>query len=63
MATRRIFSLPGADCHGMTRTVNRVRPFDDAAKEILRRQIHQVAEFCGAQVITYALLAGTAKAA
>ena len=56
MATRRIFSNPGAVYHCMTRTVNRERLFDDTAKEILRRQIHQVAEFCDVQVITYALM-------
>ena len=56
METRRIFSVPGSVYHCMTRTVNRERLFDDTAKEILRRQIHQVAEFCGVQVITYALM-------
>ena len=56
MATRRIFSTPGAVYHCMTRTVNRERLFDDTTKEILRRQIHQVSEFCGVQVITYALM-------
>ncbi len=34
MPTKRIFSAPGAVYHGMTRTVNLERLFDDTAKEI-----------------------------
>jgi putative transposase len=42
--------------HCMTRTVNGERLFSDAAKEVLRRQLWLVAEFCGVQVITHAIL-------
>lgn len=56
MATRRIFAGPGAVYHCMTRTVNREKLFDDAAKEMLRRHIHQVAAFCGVEVITFAIM-------
>jgi putative transposase len=41
----------------MTRTVNGERLFNDTAKEVLRKQIWLVAEFCGIQVVTYAILA------
>jgi len=40
----------------MTRTVNGERLFNDGAKEVLRKQIWLVAEFCGVQVVTYAIL-------
>ena len=40
----------------MTRTVNGERLFDDTAKEVLRKQIWLVAEFCGVQIVTYAIL-------
>ena len=43
--------------HCMTRTVNKERLFDDPAREILRRQLWLVAEYCGVQVLTYAILA------
>jgi REP element-mobilizing transposase RayT len=36
--------------------VNRERLFDPAAREILRRQLWQVADYCGVQVLTYAVL-------
>ena len=42
--------------HCMSKTVNGERLFDDIAKEILRRQLWLVAEFCGVQIITYAIL-------
>jgi putative transposase len=42
--------------HCITRTVNGERLFDDVAKEILRRQLWQVADYCGVQIITYAIL-------
>jgi REP element-mobilizing transposase RayT len=42
--------------HCVTRAVNRERLFDPAAREILRRQIWLVADFCGVQVVTYAIL-------
>ncbi len=42
--------------HCMTRTVNGERLIDDAAKEILRKHLSQVAAYCGVQVLTYAIL-------
>jgi putative transposase len=42
--------------HCMSRTVNGERLFDDVAKEILRRQFWQVAEYCGVEIVTYAIL-------
>ncbi len=40
----------------MTRTVNGAFLFDDHAKDTLRRQIWQIADFCGVNVLTYAIL-------
>jgi REP element-mobilizing transposase RayT len=42
--------------HVMTRTVNGERLLDDVAKEMLRRQLWKVADFCGVQVLTFALM-------
>jgi putative transposase len=42
--------------HCMSRTVNGERLFDGVAREILRRQLWQVAEYCGVEVVTYAIL-------
>ena len=42
--------------HCMSRTVNGERLLDDAAKEILRKQLWQVADYCGVQVLTYAIM-------
>jgi len=42
--------------HCMTKTVNGERLFNDTGKEILRRQLWLVAEFCGVQILTYAIL-------
>jgi putative transposase len=42
--------------HCITRTVNGERLFDDTAREVLRKQLWQVADFCGVQIITYAIL-------
>ena len=42
--------------HCMTRVVNKERLFDDPAREILRRQIWLLAEYCGVEVLTYAIL-------
>ncbi len=53
---RRLLAGPGAIYHCITRTVNGDRLFDDAAKEMLRRQLHQTVEFCGVELITYALM-------
>jgi REP element-mobilizing transposase RayT len=45
-----------ATYHCMTRVVNKERLFDDTAREILRRQLWVVAEYCGVEVLTYAIL-------
>jgi putative transposase len=42
--------------HCMSRTVNGERLFDPIAREILRRQLWQVAEYCGVEIVTYAIL-------
>ena len=42
--------------HVMTRTVNGERLLDDPAKEVLRKQLWQIADYCGVQIITYAIL-------
>jgi hypothetical protein len=42
--------------HCMTRTVNGERLLDDPAKEILRKHIWQVADYCGLQILTYTIL-------
>ena len=42
--------------HCISRTVNGEWLFDDAAKEILRRQVWQVADYCGVQIVTYAIM-------
>ena len=42
--------------HVMSRTVNGERLLDDVAKEVLRKQIWQIADYCGVQVITYAIM-------
>jgi hypothetical protein len=36
--------------------VNGERLFDDVAKEMLRKQLWQAAEFCGVRILTYAIL-------
>lgn len=42
--------------HCMSRTVNGERLLDDVAKEVLRKQMWQIADYCGVQVITYAIM-------
>ena len=42
--------------HCISRTVNRERLFDARAREILRRQIWLLADYCGVEVVTYAVL-------
>ena len=42
--------------HCVTRTVNGEMLFDDPAKEVLRKQIWQVADYCGVEIITYTIL-------
>jgi REP element-mobilizing transposase RayT len=43
--------------HCMTRTVNGAFLLDDPAKEVLRKQLRQIAGYCGVQVLTYAIMA------
>jgi len=53
----KIIPEAGEACyHCITRTVNGEFLFGDADKEVLRKQMWQVAEFCGIQVITHDLL-------
>jgi hypothetical protein len=49
--------LAPAIYHCMSRTINGERLFDDSAKEILRKQLWQIADFCGVQILTYAIMA------
>jgi putative transposase len=42
--------------HCMTRTVNGERLLDEVAREVLRKQLWQVADYCGLEIITYAIL-------
>ena len=42
--------------HCMTRTVNGERILDDPAKDVLRKQLWQIADFCGVQILTYTIL-------
>ena len=42
--------------HCMTRTVNGEKVIDEVAREVLRKQIWTAADFCGVQVLTYAIL-------
>jgi putative transposase len=42
--------------HCISRTVNGEWLFDEPAKEILRRHLWQVADFCGVKIITYSLV-------
>jgi REP element-mobilizing transposase RayT len=40
----------------MTRTVNGERLFDETAKEVLRKQLWQIADYCGVTIHTYDIL-------
>jgi REP element-mobilizing transposase RayT len=42
--------------HCMTRTVNGEFLLDDTAKETLRKQLWQISDFCGVQVLTFAIM-------
>ena len=42
--------------HCMTRTVNGELLFKDREKEVLRKMIRQVADFCGVDVLTYCIM-------
>jgi len=57
MRTRRL-KVSGSDAiyHCMTRTVNGERLFGDREKEILRKMLWQVADFCGVEVLTYCIM-------
>jgi len=48
--------LSSAIYHCMSRTVNGERCLNDTAKEILRKQLWQIADFCGVQILTYAIM-------
>ncbi len=48
--------LGEAAYHCMTRVVAGERLLDDTAKEVLRKQLWLVAEFCGVEILTYAIL-------
>jgi len=58
MRTRRLKVLGGGSAvyHVMTRTVNGERLLKDREKEILRKMIWQVADFCGVEVLTYCVM-------
>lgn len=43
--------------HCMTRTVNGEHLLDNVAKEVLRKQLWQIADYCGLEIITYAIMA------
>ena len=57
MRSRRIkiFGAP-AVYHCMTRTVNGERLFHDREMEVLRKMLWQVADFCGAEILTYCVM-------
>jgi REP element-mobilizing transposase RayT len=40
----------------MSRTVNSERCLDEAAKEVFRKQLWQIADYCGVQILTYAIM-------
>jgi putative transposase len=42
--------------HCLSRTVNGERLFGGVAKDLLRRQLWQVADYCGVEIVTYAIL-------
>ncbi len=48
--------LGAAVYHCISRAVNGQRLFDKTAREIFRRQLRLVAEYCGLRVLTYAVL-------
>jgi putative transposase len=52
--------IPAAEAsavyHCVSRTVNGEWLFDDVAKEVFRRQLRQVSEYCGVEIITYVVL-------
>ncbi len=42
--------------HVMTRTVNGEHLLDAPAREVLRKQLWQIADYCGVEILTYALM-------
>ena len=48
--------LSAAVYHCISRTVNSEHRFDDTAKEILRKQLWQIADYCGVNVLTHAFM-------
>src|SRR5215469_2479863 len=42
--------------HCMSRTVNSEHVLDDSAKEVLRKQLWQIADYCGVKIYTYAFM-------
>jgi len=42
--------------HCMTRTVNGEALLDDLAKEVMRKQLGQIADYCGLEIITYVIM-------
>ena len=57
MRHRRLKALEGdAVYHCVTRVVNGEMLLDDEAKEMLRKQLWQAAEFCGVELLTYCLM-------
>lgn len=42
--------------HCMSKTVNGEHLFDETTREVLRRMLWQVADYCGIQVLTYAIM-------
>ncbi|MFT6059570.1 MAG: REP element-mobilizing transposase RayT, partial [Lentimonas sp.] len=55
---QRRMKIGGRDAvyHCMTRTVNGELLFKDREKEVLRKMIRQVADFCGVDVLTYCIM-------
>ena len=45
-----------AVCRCMRRTVNGEFLFEDREKEILRKMLRQVADFCGVELLTYCIM-------
>ena len=59
MRTSRIKLGPGegsAVYHCVTRVVNKEMLFDSVAKEVLRKQIRQIADFSGVGILTYCVM-------
>lgn len=59
MPSLRIKIRPGdgpAVYHCVTRTVNKEMLFEHSAKEVMRRQIRQIADFSGVEILTYCIM-------